>query len=31
MRLRLNFPADKYSPERHWMVLQQLRDAIGIK
>jgi hypothetical protein len=25
-----NFPADRYSPERHWMVLQNLRDAVGI-
>ncbi len=25
-----NFPADRYSPERHWMVLQNLRDAVGV-
>jgi cobalamin biosynthesis protein CobT len=24
-----NFPADRFNPERHWLVLMQLRDAIG--
>jgi hypothetical protein len=26
-----NFPADKFSPERHWLVLQELRNAVGIQ
>jgi hypothetical protein len=26
-----NFPADKYSPERHWRVLQELRNAVGFQ
>jgi len=25
-----NFPSDRYSPERNWLVLMQLREAVGI-